>query len=1096
MKMNMKNNKTMLALVVVAALAMVSVAGVALATNDDSDAATSGTTYLNAGDITLENMSANSNYYVYNVLDGTSTITTPYTVTITVSSTATFTGHIYFGTAKTGTDGKPTADVISNDLSFNNVSTITVEVKITPVVVVDEDDTATAVTTIYGSTTGSVTVNTGAVTLGVADSPMSDDNESYNGAVYANGTKFDAEYIAGATISVVTVDEVTKAYITGTVMGCFNDVTDVTTNVDLEEVISLTGSTVPTLTVTGNFTINSASDNVFYVEYALFVIADNSVATLFESSELQNAGAIIVDGTLNVKNMDEISVDSIDNNGILYVSGLITYVTDPYMVQPIDDGLLCASYYSKVTYVIHDGVVTEIPDYTTHYYTTLANALSDSNVVTVYGVALITEDLTLSSGKTVILAEDAEIVVGIPDIQVNIKTALSTLLTANELGMINDVMSVFGISGDSFEPSYATITIADDANLDVSAGDFIVLNGKIVAKAMIDDENNVTGHITSTVVMQYENHTIYTNLETALKLAKSGETIELSWVGYLFSDSTVAAGVTVDANDKPILVYSGVTLNINGNLNYVSSLFLTPGIDASITRDGKTFPISLDAATLNLNSGSLIASAIYLGGTFNVASTFDNVSADATDVFYANAIIVFSATGTGSYDGTVETGIDDYYYYVDVSYTFATTTTAVLNVNGDINFGYTTIVGAVVTIVDDHIVTPIEQNATIAVDVKGTLVSSALFASDDLLATVTVTGDLIIAADVTDGEVVGIAYVPQFIDDLTVSTTGSVTEDGGQLTVNKVTSGTPATSFNGAANGAVIKITGGVGYATIYGITDAGAISFNSSVHATEFYIADGVLYLTLFTNETVAYEQYYAPSVPGYNFLGWYDDNGSFITSYTLTHANVGAYPNLYASFEAIKYNVTLEYQANGYWMVNNVNLGNGGSVTLDWAESYTITFTTYDGYYWAGKVLANGTPITSTYVPTNGDYLTLSPAVVPSTITLGYTQHGFWVVNDHTYMSGTVNVSTANATKITFVAENGYELKNSSIYVNGTQKSSSSTLTYTAAAGDTITFGGSVSQKVVDDSGLSVTDILLIVITIVIIVIAIIVALRLMRS
>ncbi len=1085
MKMNMKNNKTMLALVVVAALAMVSVAGVALATNDDSDAASTGTTYLNSGNITLENMTANSNYYVYNVLDGVAGVDT--TVTITIASTATFTGYIYFGDAVL-VDGKPTATgTPSNSLYFDGVSDVTVTVDVTVV----DPETATSVTTINGSTTGSVTVHTGAVTLGVADSPMSDDNKSYTGDVYANGAKFDAEYIAGATISVETVDDVTTAYITGIVMGCFNDVTDV----DADDVLTLTGNTVPTLTVTGNFTINYASDDVFYVEYALFVIADNSVATLLENSELQNDGAVIVDGTLNVKNMDELSVDSIDNNGILYVSGLITYVTDPYIAQPIDDGFLSASYYSKVTYVTILGEVTDIPAYTTHYYTTLANALSSSDAVTVYGVALITEDLTLSGEKTVTLAEDAEIIVGIPDVQVDIEDALSTLLTANELGMITDVMSVFGLTGASFEPSYATITIADDATLDVTNGDFIVLNGKVVASAMVEDENNVIGDITSTVEMQYENHTIYTNLETALDLATSGDTIELSWVGYLFSDSTVAAGVTVDANDQPILVYSGVTLNINGNLNEVSVLFLTPGVDATITRDAKAFSISLDAATLNLNSGSLTVGAIYLGGTFNVASTFDNISEDATDAFYADAIFVFSASGTGSYDGNVETGIADYLYYVDVSYTFATTTTAVLNVNGDIDFGYTQIVGAVV-LVDDATVDVTGGDATIAVNVKGTLVSGALFASEELLATVDVTGDLIIAADVTDGEAVGIAFVPQYIDDLTVSTTGSVTEDGGLLNVDTVTSGTPATSFNGVANGAVIQISGAVGYATIYGITDAGAISFNSEVYATEFYIADGVLYLTLFTNDDVLYAGYYAPSVPGYNFLGWYDDNGSFITSYTLTHANVGAYPNLYASFEAIKYNVTLEYQANGYWMVNNVNFGNGGSVTLDWAESYTITFTTYDGYYWAGKVLANGTPITSTYVPTNGDYLTLSPAVVPSTITLGYTQHGYWVVNDVTYLSGTVNVSTANATKITFVADSDYELKNSSILVNGTQKSSSSTLTYTAAAGDTVTFGGAVDQKVVDDSGLSVTDILLIVITIVIIVIAIIVALRLMRS
>jgi hypothetical protein len=940
MKMNMKNNKTMLALLVVAALAMVSVAGVALS-NEDSDAASTGTTYLNTGNITLENMTVTSDYYVYNILDGLSTAPAGTTVTITISTTATLTGHIYFGTAKT-VSGKVVEDSVKNDIYLNGVSNVTIVVYI-DTVTAGTPETATATTTVYGSTTGSITLNTGSLTIGY---PV--DDQSFTGTVVANGVTLDSDYIAGTTVSLKTSGSRTTTYLTGGVVGIWTDMYDV----DSSNVVTLTGDSIPTLSVTGTFVITD-SVSTFYVEYAALVITTGSTATLYSasgiSSELQNDGVVTVDGTLIVENLAT-PVDSIDNNGILYVSGVIEYTTVlAITTTPIDDGYLCASYYYEKS-----SSTTNI-----HYYTTFTNAIANSETVTVFGLNIVTEDITIEN--TVILGDNAVIIVGIPDIQVDVSDVLSTLLTSNELGLLDDAMSIFGLTAESFEPSYATITVAADATLDTSAGDLYVINGKLSVN--IDAATNCNfDEVTASVEMKEGTSTIYTNLETALDLATDGDTVVLSWYGYIFSDSTIAEGVTVDGatNGYDIFVYCGTTLNINGTIEG-DSLYVLPNVDATVVRGGETTTISLDAAVVNVNAGASVSLDynLYLFGTMNVASGFDNVSTGATDVFtVAGDIYVLEVSEEDSIDVEVELYYDSitstqYYYNIVADYTVDINGSQ-LNVAGKLNLGSTTLIG-------------FASNDTFTVNVTGTLKSAAF--NSDVYSVVTVSGSYISTG-------------PENISKLVVSGTGSVTEtSSGELSVDYITSGTAATSFSGVQNNVTIQTTGTVGYALIYGITGTDAISFNAS--STEFYMSNAgtsVLYAVEYSSTSEA-GVYLSPSVTGYDFISWYTEDGYYVSKSDIIYNSIGYYDELYTYFELTEYTVTLDYVQNGTWVINGISYGTGGNVTLSYSSSgYTVELKAANGYHLNNvsilldnKVLPNG--YTSTLA--DGQVFTISGSI-----------------------------------------------------------------------------------------------------------------------
>ncbi|MFA6729305.1 MAG: hypothetical protein WCS17_13975, partial [Prevotella sp.] len=111
---------------------------------------------------------------------------------------------------------------------------------------------------------------------------------------------------------------------------------------------------------------------------------------------------------------------------------------------------------------------------------------------------------------------------------------------------------------------------------------------------------------------------------------------------------------------------------------------------------------------------------------------------------------------------------------------------------------------------------------------------------------------------------------------------------------------------------------------------------------------------------------------------------------------------------------------------------------------------------------------------------------------VTFSYTQNGSWIINGNSVEGTQVVAYSESGYTVTFIADNGYELKDVSILVNGHAMPAN----YMPANDDVLTISGSVVEKSAGPAGLSVTDILLIIMVIIVAIIAVVVILKLMRS
>jgi hypothetical protein len=950
MNMNMKNEKTMLALIVVAALAMVSVAGVALA-SDQSDAATS-ETYSSSGTITIAS-DAEGNYYVYNYLND-AYLPDEANVTINVNSDASFTGYVYFCTAKTNAEtGDITYDKIVNSVYFNAVSNITV------LSTGSSDGETTDVSVIVsGSTTGTVTLEKGQVQIGVVGVDYAF-CKFFTGTVTTVNASFKAVGIAGAIFDLSKKGSVTTTYVlgadaSGIILGDLGSISPAFDLGLLEEY----AEKLPTLSASGKFTINNASDGITAVTFCIFEVATDSTATVFydndtgESSEFQNDGVFVVNGTVVVKDTHTASPefpDAIDNNGYMVVNGLVEYTTDDSIIStPIDevgDFQLWASYYS----VKNSTTIT-------HYYTSLTSAMAASNEVTLYGFKLITADMSIDESLT--LGEDALVVVGIPNLGIDIKALAESLIPVEYLDVINNILSYIGYDLSDLSESYPTVTVAAGGSFDTSVGDIYVINGKLSVDQDYDVFDDTGVHATVCGMAEGTN-TIYTNLDTALSLVNSGDTIELSMIGYLFSDATIAEGVTVTSGTSGfepgmVIVYCGTTLDVAGTLD-LEELWILPEVKANgtYTYNGNEYTgsISLDAATVNINKNADVSvDYIMLGGVLNIASDFDNATSGTDDVLDINEINVFSYVR--------EETDTEYNFEIDVD-------SAVLNINGKFS------TDAEITASGDSYFNENDGKASLTVNVSGTLATDGSFADPDLKSTVNVTGKFIASGD-------AVAYV-------NVTGTGDVS---GSIDITKLTSGVLNNSFNVNTNETTVKITGDIGIAVVYGTTASGAISIrdgsSTSASNTVYYLVapdeTEIKYVTMYTTGDTAKLVYYTPEITGYNFDSWMDEDGFVVLKSDIKDTVIGTdYDSLYANFSVKTTSVTLGVAQNGTWVINDVSYGSSGVVDVPYSSSYGIQVLPANGYELSSdfQVLVNGKAVPVGYVPSAGDFISFSGSI-----------------------------------------------------------------------------------------------------------------------
>jgi len=118
----------------------------------------------------------------------------------------------------------------------------------------------------------------------------------------------------------------------------------------------------------------------------------------------------------------------------------------------------------------------------------------------------------------------------------------------------------------------------------------------------------------------------------------------------------------------------------------------------------------------------------------------------------------------------------------------------------------------------------------------------------------------------------------------------------------------------------------------------------------------------------------------------------------------------------------------------------------------------------------------------------------IMTFSVTFNHVQNATWTINGQVVDGISTVQYSPNGYTIALTADNGFEIKNVSILVNN----KAMTAGYVPADGDVVTISSTTVVEAVaeEDSGMGITEILLIVITIMVVVMAIIIALKLMRS
>ena len=285
-----------------------------------------------------------------------------------------------------------------------------------------------------------------------------------------------------------------------------------------------------------------------------FSVSGDRIAITGELTLGKNVVLIVTDKKVSVtgKLVATEQGSEIANSGEITVTGLIQ------TVKKIDSGINAAMYESKI------GTTT------VYNYTTLKAAIdSGAKDITVTGIVYVTESVTVPAGVTI--KNNGEIAVG---------------------------------SADDTE---VVLTVADTASIKY---------GKVTVDGTLYFENkkdNKTAEIVSDVSVIGDKDARYTNLFTALNNANAGETVTVDKaVVDLKKSITIKEGVTLDVpNSKALKVYAGVTITVNGTLKTAEKIET-----ATFTKtDGTVAQVTFDLAADKLNGkAAIIVNGVFMSG--------------------------------------------------------------------------------------------------------------------------------------------------------------------------------------------------------------------------------------------------------------------------------------------------------------------------------------------------------------------------------------------------------------------------------------------------------------------------------------------------
>ena len=805
------------------------------------------------------------------------------------------------------------------------------------------------------------------------------------------------------------------------------------------------------------------------------VVATDASVVLGEKVTLQvNDGKLTVDG--NIDAIDGKFTAKTANTGDVYVNGTVTVKTSDSNL----DTIMNAFHYSNRGSTSADKY---------EVYTNLTNALANSKDIDYMGEVEILESVTIPAETTVKAANGAKLAIG------------------------------------STDDRTVTVTVANGGTLRDAKGGITVYGSLVFENDAKDNRNN--GTINCDVTIDESPKMTYTNVYTALNNAENGTvTIRQNATVFLDDDIEVKSGVTlvIPANTN-LYMDNGVIMTVNGtveNSGNIASMIPNPDETAATTtayvagdgfkpldkdedRDPATIVVngafksmtftayddyyipgayyqiidtegawywitpveSAAAVAATAEDGISIYGEVTVGdvafnGTEDVTvevTIMNGAELNAGTITLSRAVIGFEENGTGAFTGTIGSAVGS------VAFVNANGFSMADSVDTD-DVETTSLVGTAKKAITDGADAAVTV-ATGNIIVDGLLNVNGVAFTIASGATVTVTGNN--AELTTEGD--------EDNDKLSVDGTLVVTENGTVdvkiLTVRGTLNVLPADRDNGVAAGKMEVETLYVGIAlekdttNKFGDASAGVVSADvtskptqiivssestitgkliEGMNSTEFFVEDALWITVYYNGSQKIYDHYIPADLNECKFNGWNDANGKLIDDKT-DGATIGAenYKQVYANIDYNVYKVVITLD-------NTV-----GSVAID------------------GQMLVYDTQLGG-YVLPNNQLLTAGQHTVTYTLTANYEG------------TPTLSSSTVQVSGMTFTLSGDYEDVNASgdKTINYYLSLGGATLADTSIVID----GGS------GDDGMSLTDILLIVLVVLILVMAIIVALRLMRS
>ena len=593
--------------------------------------------------------------------------------------------------------------------------------------------------------------------------------------------------------------------------------------------------------------------------------------------------------------------------------------------------------------------------------------------------------------------------------------------------------------GSSTNRDVTLTTAADAGKITIADGKKIIVYGTLYAenKSKLNTEAQVQSDVKSVQLNEKgvavkNGWAKFTNLYTAMEEANAGETITVSTYNLIIDRNltikdqvTLAIPETVDANNVAVTVKDGVTITVNGYIvtqaqltadsKYATSASTVDGQKSSAFVLGPNGYIAYTGTVDYMNSNAVktlantnIAGAYYSVEInfqpYNVVSSLETAIADIENITSANIIlngkitagdVTFTAAdvcknivvNNGNdtavefqslvLDGstlTAEGGFTGAVTVADVTVSFiAVKTFNVSDVEDVMTFGEGTIFAASGASASDSLITLVAgtMKASVGSGVKFIVGTGATL---EAIATNYTFDELVI-----DGTVSVPAGKQLTGNTTTINDNGTLdvaaltaTTDKGTFTVTTFNVGIVGKDYLGAAasvTGPVTLGTNGVAYVAA-GVDITEDAFTNDDVKSTALYIGDE-LWMTIYTNRTILFSslQNENDKIPVENakFKYWADADGNDLGT---MGKSVGDVPKAIAKVDYNVYTVVIMANAG----VENVSIdGNllpyyGGSIfgtddiSLGYqapnltAGKHTITYTLANGYSGTAKLEVNG--------------------------------------------------------------------------------------------------------------------------------------------